>query len=366
MEKNKAGKWVVFAYGSPTHATLAGKPITGDAANITANVRIDGGAANAVDDTNPTELEDGYYVFDITAAESNGTNIVICPASSTAHVIVIGVPGATWTTPGNFNDLSITDTTGRVDLDSIGGTAQTANDNGLDINTLLTRLVGTIAAGTHNAQSGDSFSRIGANGSGLTGIPWNAAWDAEVESEVADGLAVFFGSAASLVDLIWNEVISGHLTAGTAGLYIAIAGGVLLDTTVTGTPSATSVDITGGAATTDFYQDQLAWIISGTGVAQVKVITNSSESGGVTTLSFDSGDGFKVVPASGDRIIVQMNHVHSVSQIQSGLALETSVQSIKTKTDQLIFTKANELDVNIISINDVTIVGDGSATPFNV
>ena len=92
------------------------------------------------------------------------------------------------------------DANGRVDVASVAGTAQTANDNGADINTLLTRVVGTIAAGTHNAQSGDSYARlgapagasvsadiaaieaqtddIGAAGAGLTGIPWNAAWDA--------------------------------------------------------------------------------------------------------------------------------------------------------------------------------------------
>lgn len=92
MQKNTAGKWIVFAFDRTTNI-----PKTGDAANITANVRIDGGVANAVDDTNPTELEGGFYVFDITAAESNGNNIVISPSSVTANIQVIGVPGALWT-----------------------------------------------------------------------------------------------------------------------------------------------------------------------------------------------------------------------------------------------------------------------------
>ena len=115
MEKNTAGKWIVFAYGLPDHAT-PGLAITGDAANITANIRIDGGAANAVDDTNPTELEDGYYIFDITAVETNGKNLLLAPASSTSNVQVIAVPGAVWTRPANFNDLSVEVTTGRIDL----------------------------------------------------------------------------------------------------------------------------------------------------------------------------------------------------------------------------------------------------------
>lgn len=94
MLKNVAGqKWVVFAFD-----ITDGSAKTGDAANITANLRIDGGGANAVDDTNPSELEDGYYVFDISQDESNGDMILICPASSTANIQVIGVPGAVWTT----------------------------------------------------------------------------------------------------------------------------------------------------------------------------------------------------------------------------------------------------------------------------
>ena len=56
MQKNVTGqKWVVFAFDRTDNT-----PKTGDAANITANLRIDGGAANAVDDVNPTELEDVF------------------------------------------------------------------------------------------------------------------------------------------------------------------------------------------------------------------------------------------------------------------------------------------------------------------
>jgi len=114
MEKNVAGKWVVYAFGSAGHAS-PGDPITGDAANITANIRIDGAAANAVDDTNPAELEDGYYIFDITAVESNGDNLVICPASVTANVTVVGVPGATWTRPKTFRDFFDIQETNTID-----------------------------------------------------------------------------------------------------------------------------------------------------------------------------------------------------------------------------------------------------------
>lgn len=77
----------------------------------------------------------------------------------------------------------------------------------------------------HTAQTGDSFARIGANGASLSAVPWNANWDAEVQSEVNDALVAFFTSAANLVDLIWDEdVDSSHQTAGTAGKKLDDAG----------------------------------------------------------------------------------------------------------------------------------------------
>lgn len=47
-------------------------------------------------------------------------------------------------------------------------------------------------------------------------------------------------------------------------------------------------------------------------------------------------------------------------------AVDTVVDAIKAKTDSLTFTVANQVDSNVQSINDVTITGDGSVTPFNV
>jgi len=38
---------------------------------------------------------------------------------------------------------------------------------------------------------------------------------------------------------------------------------------------------------------------------------------------------------------------------------------VKVKTDQMVYTKANELDVNTVSINQAEVVGDGNATPWD-
>ena len=41
------------------------------------------------------------------------------------------------------------------------------------------------------------------------------------------------------------------------------------------------------------------------------------------------------------------------------------IETVKVKTDQMVFTKTNELDVNTKSINSATVVGNGNSTPWD-
>jgi len=88
MKKNTAGqKWRVFAFTRST-----GAPDTGGAAAITAKLSKDYGAAVALTDTTPTETEDGYYLFDLTQAETNADDFDLYPESTTSGVQVIACP----------------------------------------------------------------------------------------------------------------------------------------------------------------------------------------------------------------------------------------------------------------------------------
>lgn len=84
MLRNSTNTLKVFAFNHNT-----AHPQTGDAANITCKVSLDGAAAVTLADTNPTEMEDGYYLFNVTAAESNGVTADFFPESSTSNVQVI-------------------------------------------------------------------------------------------------------------------------------------------------------------------------------------------------------------------------------------------------------------------------------------
>lgn len=86
MQRGVATTVKVFAFNRTNNT-----PVTGGAGALSCKVSIDGGARVALADTTATELEDGYYVFDVSASETNGTTVDFFPESSTANVQVIPV-----------------------------------------------------------------------------------------------------------------------------------------------------------------------------------------------------------------------------------------------------------------------------------
>ena len=77
MDRNTADqKLTVFAFTAATNVAR-----TGDAANLTAYVSIDGGAANAIADTSASEVSStnakGFYTFDLAQAETDGARFPV-------------------------------------------------------------------------------------------------------------------------------------------------------------------------------------------------------------------------------------------------------------------------------------------------
>jgi hypothetical protein len=282
----------------------------------------------------------------------------------------------------------------RVDVTQLGSSTQSATDlkdfadDGYDPATNKVegvKLVDTLTTYTGNTvQTGDSFARIGALGAGLTGIPWNAAWDVEVESEVADALLAYdpptraeatadkdeiladtndiqtrlpaalvggrmdssVGAMAAnvitdaataadfeakIADVVWDEALAGHAVAGSAGAALSAAGGAA-DPWATALPGAYGAG-TAGQIIGDFLD---------VAVSDVKAKTDN--------LPSDPADASVVAG-----LIAGLDA--KLDTIDNFIDLE--IAAIKVKTDQLVFTKAGELDVNVLSINDVTITGDG-------
>lgn len=97
--KNTASQKIhVYAYDSTTGAAK-----TGDAANITGYVSLDG-VANAIDDTNPAEVDatnmPGIYAFDLAQAETNCDAFALYAKSATANIRLEPIIG--FTVPANL------------------------------------------------------------------------------------------------------------------------------------------------------------------------------------------------------------------------------------------------------------------------
>jgi hypothetical protein len=162
------------------------------------------------------------------------------------------------------------------------------------------------------------------NGSWATAIPWNAAWDSEVQSEVNDGLVAFFTSAANLVDLIWDEAISGHLTAGSVGASLNAAGGSgdPWTTTLPGsyTGSQAGKILADVLADTDYIQPRIpAALVSGRIDASIGAMASN-----VVTAASVATD--------------------AVTEIQSGLATASALATVAGYLDTEIQTIINQTE----------------------
>jgi hypothetical protein len=171
MFKNTASqKLTVFAFDSTTNL-----PKTGDAANLTAYVSKDDGTVTVLGDTSATEMDStnaaGYYVFDLTQAETNGDKLLFSAKSSTSNIVVMAMPGVVYTVPANFTAASI-DSSGRVDVGKVAGTAQTARDLGGNLDAAVsTRL----ASSSYTAPDNSDITAIKAKTDNLPSDPADAS-----------------------------------------------------------------------------------------------------------------------------------------------------------------------------------------------
>lgn len=115
MYKNTANQYVTFFVEDTFNKV--GK--TGDAANITATISIDGSAPVATNDVNPTEISDvnmpGLYRFLLTQAETNGNEIVIVAKSTTSYLTISPVVIYTETSYLGTGNTTVNHNTGGAD-----------------------------------------------------------------------------------------------------------------------------------------------------------------------------------------------------------------------------------------------------------
>jgi len=157
------------------------------------------------DDASPPNLE---ILFDATdfASWYNSTDDLIRTDVNQVHGTDVPVTTATLISDGsaaptNFSSLNI-DATGHVDvnLDGVTGTLDAA-EIGADAITAA-KIADAAITNDQLDTNGSEFTEAGGTGDQFTAIVWNAAWDAEVESEVDDSIGGGTGTALTAVP--WN------------------------------------------------------------------------------------------------------------------------------------------------------------------
>ncbi|MBN2401975.1 MAG: hypothetical protein JXN64_06225 [Spirochaetes bacterium] len=118
------------------------------------------------------------------------------------------VTGYRWTAHalGVLNNISVAQVNVECDTAISDAGLLTAVSN---IATILGRIIGTLASGTHNPQSGDAYTRLGANGAGLTALGDTRLTnlDATVSSRSSH-------TAADVITALWLKVVDGTKTFG--------------------------------------------------------------------------------------------------------------------------------------------------------
>ena len=217
MQKNIGSqKLIVFAFDSTTNL-----PKTGDAANITAYESLDWGAVTVLGDTSATEMDatnaKGYYLFDLTQAETNGNTIAFSAKTTTANIVVIGAPAVLQTVTTALTAAQIA--TG-IWQDTTAGDFTTASSVGKSI-------MNGVALGTGltvndiTTKTGYSLSVTPPTAAVIASAVWQDTTAADFTTALSVGKSVMNGVALGTgltVNTVTNQLTAASIAAGVWGL----------------------------------------------------------------------------------------------------------------------------------------------------
>ena len=153
-------------------------------------------------------------------------------------------------------------------------------------------------------------------------------------------------TAASIADAVWDEAQAGHVSAGSFGEMASEVALILADT-----DELQSDDVPGLIASLDAVVDAVG----------VSVVANGTAISGLNDL--DAAGVRTAVGLAAANLDTQLGTLATSSALATA---DSNVDAIKAKTDRLTFTVAAQVDVNMQSINDVALTGDGVSPKFGV
>jgi hypothetical protein len=360
MFKNVAGqKIAVFAFDTTT-----GVPKTGDAANITAYVNKDFAGVNVLGDTSATEIDStnakGWYVFDLTQAETNGDLLLFSAKSATANISLVGQ--TIYTVPQYFNLMAL-DSSGRITVGAIVNgaiAAATFAANALDA--AWSTAARTLTAGTNI---------VLAKGVGLTGlndITAQSVWDAltsalstvgsigkllvtNIDAAISSRMATFVYTSPDNTSITAIKAKTDNLPAAPASTTNITAGTITTVTNVTNDVGITQVGadkVWGSAART---LTSFGTLIADIWSYVTRTLTSAVTVGDVTLAASQpnyapakAGDAMTLT--TGERTSIGTSVWASATRTLTAISDSTGITTLLTRIASVLTITGGKVDVN--------------------
>lgn len=335
---------------SPPQIALGAVVQISDGAVQTTGISIavsEAGAAEGAGDNSATVGGSSSVVYYTPSqTETNNTYFTVTAYKSACIPVSQTIVTTDTATPGRVAVSGTKDTLD--DLNDLGGTAQTADHTAAiadiptvsEFNTKLPNNLNTTATGN----IGVDWANVENPTTALNLSATNIDVDQVVASVSGAVSSVTGGATEAKQDTAQNDL---DIITGSSGVNL----------------------LTATQASIDAIELDTGTTLDG------KIDTIGTDTAATNTLA-EGATGFAAIDTVVDLILVDTADMQPrvvAIEVDTGTTLDgkidtidTNVDAVKAKTDDLTFTKANEIDANIKSINDVEIVGDGSATPYDV
>ena len=156
-----------------------------------------------------------------------------------------------------------------------------------------------------------------------------------ISAALAAGVVLDSTATAALVDLIWDEPLTGatHNVATSSGKRLRQTTAFQqIDSTVIDAAATTTTFITGlTSSVDDFYNDSMLVFTDGALAGQVRAIYDYI--GATKTIILE--EALTSAPVNGVAFAIVSLHIHPVSQIQSGLATAAALATESTKLNRI-------------------------------
>ena len=151
-------------------------------------------------------------------------------------------------------------------------------------------------------------------------------------NNVITAAAMATDASAEIADAVWDEAYAGHTTAGTFGKLMDTIrkSNLSIDGEVTSAITPTTLTFSSNvSATSSAYAHAVLLFVSGPLAGENSPIISYNSTNGVFLLE----EELTAAPSAGDEfVIIAGSHVHSVVDIQAGLATSAELTEIKGAT----------------------------------